>query len=300
MDIRQLTTFMEVAKTGSFSKAAEKLYLTQPTVTNHVHAIEKEFNAVLINRMSKEISLTDAGRIVYANSLDIINSYKQMKHQLDAYKGKIEGKLEIASSSVPRKHLLPELIAGFKRKYPKVIFSVIDVDSSMVVQRILDGYIDFGFVGAVYENANLEYLPVLDDHLVLASPPDTLEKDHKEGMISIRELVELPIILREQGSGTGKVLVQALDKIGLSPDNLNISAQVADTEFIKRMISLGTGSSFLSYRDVYDPNGKKTFETDVYNVASLDLHREFYMVFHKKRKLSPLGEAFKDFTLDNL
>ena len=101
MDIRQLKTFIEVSKLGSFSKAAEKLFLTQPTVTNHVQSIEKELDTVLLNRMSKGVTPTEAGDIVYQHAIDIINLYDSMKYKIDEHKGKIEGRLEIASSSVP-------------------------------------------------------------------------------------------------------------------------------------------------------------------------------------------------------
>ncbi|MGM0397246.1 MAG: selenium metabolism-associated LysR family transcriptional regulator [Bacillota bacterium] len=299
MDIRQLKTFMEVTKLGSFSKAAEKLYLTQPTVTNHVQAIEREFGTVLINRITKGITLTEAGNIVYKNSIDIINSYEMMKYELDQYKGKIEGRLEITSSSVPRKHLLPELVSGFRKKYPLVTFSVLDVDSSMVIERILDGYIDFGFVGAVFEDPNLEYIPVMDDHLVFATPSDVYEERFEMSNIKMEDVLSQPLILREEGSGTGKVLKDALQKNGISIDNLKISAYVADTEAIKKMVALGTGSTFLSYRDAFDSSGSKTIDGNIFSVPELSLNRKFYMVFHKKRKLSPLGEAFRDYTLNN-
>ncbi|WP_422485262.1 selenium metabolism-associated LysR family transcriptional regulator [Gudongella sp. DL1XJH-153] len=299
MDIRQLRTFMEVAKLGSFSKAAEKLYLTQPTVTNHIQVIERELQTVLLNRMSKGITLTEAGNIVYQNSLDIINTYESMKYQLDEHKGRIEGKLEIASSSVPRKHLLPELIFGFQKQHPLVTFSILDVDSSKVVENILDGYIDFGFVGAIYEDPNLEYIPIMNDYLVFATPANVYKDRPQLSNLSINEVIKQPLILREEGSGTGKILKDSLLNEKIAMDKLHISAYVADTETIKKMVSLGTGSTFLSYKDAFDSSEKKTIEGNVFKVEELSLYRNFYIVFHKKRKLSPLGEAFKDFTLSN-
>lgn len=298
MDIRQLKTFIEVVKLSSFSKAAEKLYLSQPTVSNHVQAIEKELGVILINRISKGITLTKAGIIVHNHSINLVNNYDSMKYQLEKYKGKIEGNLEIASSSVPRKHLLPELISNFKFIHPLVFFSVVDVDSGKVIERILEGFIDFGFVGAIYKNPNLQYIPIMEDYLVLATPPQIYSDRENIDNLSLKDILKLPLIIREEGSGTGKILHQALLNKGISKDNLHISARVADTESIKRMVSLGTGSTFLSYRDVYDSNGLKTFDSNIFTLKNLDLTRKFYLVFHKKRKLSPLGEAFKDFTLN--
>ncbi len=297
MDIRQLKTFIEVSKLGSFSKAAEKLFLTQPTVTNHVQSIEKELDAVLLNRMSKGVTTTEAGDIVYRHSIDIINLYDSMKYQIEEHKGKIEGRLEIASSSVPRRHLLPQLIYGFRKQHPMVTFSIIDVDSSKVVQNILNGYIDFGFVGAVFEDPNLEYQGVMDDSLVFVTPHDVYSDRTEMSSLDIGAIESQSLILREEGSGTGKVLKDALQHKGILLDQLRVSAIVADTETIKKMISLGTGSSFLSYKDVFDQTGKKLVDGNVFRIDQLHLDRKFYLVFHKKRKLSPLGEAFKEFAL---
>lgn len=297
MDIRQLKTFIEVSKLGSFSKAAEKLFLTQPTVTNHVQSIEKELDAVLLNRMSKGVTTTEAGDIVYRHSIDIINLYDSMKYQIEEHKGKIEGRLEIASSSVPRRHLLPQLIYGFRKQHPMVTFSIIDVDSSKVVQNILNGYIDFGFVGAVFEDPNLEYQGVMDDSLVFVTPHDVYSDRTEMSSLDIGAIESQSLILREEGSGTGKVLKDALQHKGIRLDQLRVSAIVADTETIKKMISLGTGSSFLSYKDVFDQTGKKLVDGNVFRIDQLHLDRKFYLVFHKKRKLSPLGEAFKEFAL---
>ena len=297
MDIRQLKTFIEVSKLGSFSKAAEKLFLTQPTVTNHVQSIEKELDTVLLNRMSKGVTPTKAGDIVYQHAIDIINLYDSMKYKIDEHKGNIEGRLEIASSSVPRRHLLPQLIYGFRKEHPLVTFSIIDVDSSKVVQNILNGYIDFGFVGAVFEEANLEYIGVMDDSLVFVTPSNIYADKIEMSSISITDIIRQPLILREEGSGTGKVLNDALEHKGVKPNQLLVSAIVADIETIKRMISLGTGSSFLSYKDAFDQSGNKLVQGNVFKVDELSLDRKFYLVFHKKRKLSPLGEAFKEFAL---
>jgi DNA-binding transcriptional LysR family regulator len=298
MDIRQLKTFIEVSKLGSFSKAAEKLFLTQPTVTNHVQSIEKELDAVLLNRMSKGVTNTEAGDIVYSHSIDIINHFDSMRYQIEEHKGKIEGRLEIASSSVPRRHLLPQLIHGFRKQHPLVTFSIMDVDSSKVVENILNGYIDFGFVGAVFENPNLEYRGVMDDCLVFVTPSDVYSEKKEMCNLDIEAIISQPLILREEGSGTGKVLKDALQLNGIQLNQLKISAIVADTETIKKMISLGSGSSFLSYKDVFDESGKKLVTGNVFRIEKLHLDRKFHLVFHKKRKLSPLGEAFKEFALN--
>ena len=136
MDLKQLETFVEVAKLKSFSKAADRLFITQPTVTNHIQNLEKELGSVLINRMGKTISLTKSGTLLYKNAMEILNAVEMTKFELDSFKGSIQGKLDIISSSVPRKYLLPGLIHNFLQKYPDVTFSISNNDSKDVVSKI--------------------------------------------------------------------------------------------------------------------------------------------------------------------
>ncbi len=123
MDFRQLETFIEVADSKSFSRAAEKLYITQPTVTNHIQNLEKELGGtLLINRSGKNISLTDAGELLYKYAINIVNYCEMAKFDLAEHKGRIQGHLSIFSSSVPRKYILPQIIKDFSMKYPNVSF----------------------------------------------------------------------------------------------------------------------------------------------------------------------------------
>ena len=295
MDFRQLETFIEVVKLKSFSKAAEKLYITQPTVTNHIQNLEKELGTLLINRMGKKISLTQAGSILYTNSLNIINSFEMTKFELEAFKGHIQGNLDIVASSVPRKYYLPKLIKAFYSLYPEVTFTIIDNDSKEVVTGIIDGEFEFGIVGAKYEAHNVEYINILKDKLVLITPIDFMPHIDNFGDLDINDILSSSFILREEGSGTRKVLINQLEKIGIPIDTLRTVASIEDTESIKELVSLGVGLSFVSIKAVHDDI--KLGKYKAFNVRDLDLSREFYLVYHKSRQLSPLGETFKDFVL---
>lgn len=293
MDIRQLKTFVEVARVRSFSKAAESLFLTQPTVSNHIQSLEKEFDTILINRLSKGLTLTDAGQLLYQNALDIINTYETARYQLDSYKGKVEGHLEISASSVPRKHLLPILIHSFLEKYPDVSFSISDKDSRQVIEEILIGDTDFGFVGAVYEPRNLTYIPVMEDNLVLIAPEDFFPDHENLTSISLDMIVDYPFIFREEGSGTRESVRLSMESKGFNLERLKTVAWIEDVEAIKRMVALGVGLSFISEKDIDCGNIVEGRSYKVLRVDDLDLSRKFYLVHHKSRQLSPIGESFK-------
>lgn len=325
MDIRQLRTFVEVAKLKSFSKAAEKLFMTQPSVSNHVQAMEKEYDAILFNRLGKEVSLTEAGLILYAKALDIINIYESIKFEISNYQGVIDGHLEILSSSVPRKQLLPGVLHDFSKDYPHVSFTILDLDSDAVVQRILSGESDFGIVGSRIDKPNLEYEKLLEDSLVLITPNSFREELDKKNTsskntnrridsimsqegkkpntnilcdidllreISLSDIKDQTFIFREEGSGTREAIRKALEEIGININELKTFAYVEDTEAIKKMVSLGSGCSFISCLEVDSLNDDKY---SVFTVKELRLKRDFYLVSHKARQLSPLGEKFKEF-----
>lgn len=296
MDFRQLETFVEVAKLKSFSKAAEKLFITQPTVTNHIQNLEKELDTLLINRFGKKITLTDAGNLLYKYAINILNSCEMAKFDLASYQGKIQGHLHIYSSSVPRKYLLPTIIKNFLNSYPDVSFTVGDKDSKKVIRGILDGETDFGILGAKFPSNNIRYIDLMEDRLVLITPNTSQFPGDNFSYIDKDILFREKIILREEGSGTRALVENLLEKTKLPTNKLNIAAYVEDTEAIKELVSLGIGVSFLSEKAVQNDIVLGRYK--VFYIEDLDFTRKFYFAFHKNRQLSPLSETFKNYILE--
>lgn len=296
MDIRQLETFIQVARLKSFSKAAEKLFITQPTVTNHIQNLEQELGTVLINRSGKNVSLTDAGTLFYKHAVNIINSCEMAKFDLSSYKGSIRGHLYIYSSSVPRKYILPKILSDFAKKYPHVKYSLSNMDSKDIIDSILGGDTDFGIVGAKFPSNKLEYIELVVDELLVITPNTKNFSKPNYSIIGIEELLKEKIIFREEGSGTRHVLLNELKNKGINIDELNVVCYVEDTETIKELVSLGLGISFVSKRGI--PEDIQLGKYKAYYVEGLELKRKFYFVYHNKRQLSPLNEAFKSFVLD--
>lgn len=293
MDLRQLETFIKVVDLKNFSGAAEKLYITQPTVTNHIQNLEKELDTILINRSGKNISLTEAGRLLYKYAIHIVNSCEMAKFDLAAYKGRIEGHLSIYSSSVPRKYVLPHIINKFLEQYPDVSFTLDDNDSENVIQNILEGETDFGIVGAKYPSKKLNYIELMEDRLLLITPNNSIYTEPNYSSLPMDKIVKGRFLFREEGSGTRKLLDNRLKKHRV--DNLNIIAYIKDTETIKELVSLGVGLSFLSEKAIVDD--VKSGKYKAYYIDEIDLNRKFYFVYHNNRQLSPLNETFKTFIL---
>lgn len=297
MDLRQLETFIEVIKLKSFSKAADKLYITQPTVTNHIQNLENELGTLLINRMGRNITPTEAGNLLFKYAVNIINSCEMAKFDLAMYKGKIQGNLDIMFSSIPRNYLLPSIIKSFIKIYPEVTFTITENDSKEVINKIIDGDVDFGVVGAIYPSTSLNFVDIMSDNLVLIAPVSFKTNLPNFSYIDVNDILHYKIILREEGSGTRSLIMNKLQEKGIDTNSLNILACVEDTETIKELVSLGLGISFISEKAVSDDINLNKYK--VLYLSNIDFSRSFYFVYHKNRQLSPLGEAFKEHIILN-
>lgn len=296
MDFRQLETFIEVVNCKGFSKAAQKLYLTQPTVTSHIQNLENELGTYLLNRSGKNITPTEAGNLLYKHALNILNMRNMAQFDLGVYKGKVQGHLEISSSSIPRHYILPTLLKNFTDKYPDVTFSLTDFDSKKVVEGIIDGVTDFGIIGAKFQSTQLEYIDLTEDRLFAVVPNNRDYPWEKYHELDMDFLLENKIILREEGSGTRALLENSLKDKSLDIDELSIVAYIEDIEAIKKFVELGVGISFISERAIQREIDLGLLKP--YSIKGLDLKRKFYFVYHKKRQLSPLSQTFRDFVID--
>ena len=218
------------------------------------------------------------------------------KFDLAMHKGRIQGHLNIFSSSVPRKYILPQIIKDFSNKYPDVSFTLSDKDSKNVVQSILNADTDFGIVGAKHPYNNLDYIELMEDNLVLITPNNSSYTEPNYSSLKLNTILNEKFIFREKGSGTRNLLENKLKEKGIDTKKLSVFAYIEDTETIKELVSLGLGISFISQKAIKDDI--KLGKYKVYYVEDLNLYRKFYFVYHNKRQLSPLNETFKEFVLD--
>lgn len=290
MDFRQLETFVAIAKFKSFSKAADYLYLTQPTISSHILNLEKDLNTVLINRTNKKISLTKAGEVLYDYAINIINLRERARFKLGEFKGKIVGNIEIAASTIPEQYMIPELICGFNKMYPDVTFSMLNYDSTEVIEGIISGDIDFGIVGAKISHNQLKYVDLLNDELVVVSQYGHF-KEIKNGEILLQDLLNENFILREHGSGTRNLFEDILKDKNIEQKELKVIAYIQNTEAIKQCIRRGLGISILSKHAIEDEIKYKLL--DCVNIKDLKLERKFYFVYHSHRSPSPLELEFQ-------
>ena len=244
MNLKQLEAFARVAEAKSFSEAAKILYLTQPTVSAHVASLEKELGVCLLMRSTKGVGLTEEGEILYDYAMQMLELEQQIRERFGSRK-KEGAVLRIAASTIPSQYLLPEIMVRFRERYPGVRLRVMETDSAGAVEQILSRRADIGFAGTVLEEKQCVYIPFYQDELVVIIPGEGLEgpESAAETAAWIRRM---PVILREEGSGTRKEAQRLLRQMGIELSELNIVASIQNQETIKRSVRNGMGISILS------------------------------------------------------
>lgn len=296
MDIRQIETFVEVVRLESFSKAAEKLFITQPTVSNHITALEKEVGSDLIDRSGRLFRITPTGQILYEHAEKIIDQINNAKYEIDAYDQGLQGKISILSSSIPREYILPDLIKSFLEEHPKISFSLQGSDSKEAIKRILTYENDFAIVGKMNDNPKLDFVKLVKDSSVLIVPNDKFENLENGDTVKFEDILNENFILREYGSASLETIINAIYQSSKDARKLRIVGTCDDNEAIKSLVSKGVGLSFMNKIAVERDIKENRFK--YLNIKGVDFSRDFYFLYHREKPLSPLGKRFKEFVLD--
>ncbi len=291
MDIHHIRVFASVYKHKSFSKAAEELHLTQPTVSDHVKALEEELKCRLFDRLSRKVIPTREAAVLIGRAQAIIEKVEGFKDVLGEFRKDLSGHLVVGASTIPGTYILPCLTASFRRKYPSVLFEIVVSDSRAIIDKVAGDELLIGIVGARLESRQVDYKPFLDDELI-AVAPNSFEMRKNMG---IRDIAELPIVMREQGSGTRREFEKILEKEGIDFQHLNIVALFGSTDAVKQAVKEGMGISVISRRAVKDE--LKCGMLKEIRIKDADMKRQFYIINHRKRTLPHLCKMFADYLL---
>ena len=291
MDFKQIEAFVNVVRYKSFSRAADATFFTQPTISTHVSTLEKELGTKLLDRRGRTVEMTPQGRKFYNFAVDMVNTREQAIESLNKDSDKVEGVLEVQTSSIPGITFLPEILSGFRAIHKKTQFYVDLSDSQTVIDNILERRGEIGFVGERISNANLDYTKIFSDKVVLIAPESC---DIEGPEITMDDAVKLPFIWRESGSATRKSFEDEAVRLGYDKTVFDVVAKFNDLDAIIRSVEQGLGVSILSEHTVtrLRTEGIKTLEINGFKEK-----RDFYMVSLKGRAQSPLSDAFRKYVL---
>jgi DNA-binding transcriptional LysR family regulator len=296
MDLRLIEIFCCVYESKSFSRAAERLHITQPTVSAHIKAVEDYFGTSLFDRLGREIQPTRAAHILYEQSHTLSLVRQNIDNAMGRFLKKQEGKLELGASTIPGEYLLPRLISQFHQKYPKIKVSIAISDTDEILERVMTGRIELGFVGAEPHSPDLEAQAFASDRLVLVAPNNDL---YPSGPISIAELQHLPLIVREQGSGTRKKFEQQIEPRNLHIRDFNIIAELGSTTALKEAVMHDVGLAIISDIAVKQELDFKLMRK--VTIKDLELpKRQFLIVSNKRRQCSSLCQLMLEFILSTV
>ena len=291
MDLRRLEIFLKVAELGSFSRAADALFLTQPTVSEHVRALEDELGVQLLDRLGRGTTPTHAGVLLMGHARRLLALAREARQAIEQFQGRVSGELVLGGSTIPGEYLLPALIGAFRAKYPDVSIALRIGGSRQVQDWVERGEVEIGVVGAAPASRALEARPLAADELVLVVPPEHPWVARKS--VSLEDVVREPLIVRERGSGSRQSLEQALEAKGLDLGAFRVVGEIASTQAVKQSVRAGVGVSFVSRRAVEDECRARLLAC--VQVRDLTVRRAFHLVTHRDRSRSPLAQAFLTF-----
>lgn len=295
MNTLYLRTFIEVVNLKNISKAAEKLYITQPAVTKQLKILEGEFGTVLLKRDGRDITPTLAGKDLYKYAVNTLNAENNIIEKLKHNAKIMGGELNIYSSSMPADYYLSEILLNFDNQYENVTYNINKIDTKQVFSNIDSGTTNFGFVGTILKKKNLKYINIAEDELVIAGSAKSYN-EYKDKEVDIDFLLDKNLILREEGSATLSIFKNYLDDKNINLRDMNVKIRVENNETIKEFVKNEMGVSVISKVAI-----KKDIEdgtiVPIY-IKDSNLKRKLYYVYNTSRYFSRIEEAFKTYILD--
>jgi DNA-binding transcriptional LysR family regulator len=291
MDLRRLEIFAKVAELGSFSRAADALFLTQPTVSEHVRALEDELGVQLLDRLGRGAAPTRAGQLLLGYARRILALALEARQAIDQFQGRMSGELIVGGSTIPGEYVLPSLVAQFRSKYPEVSISLLIGSSRQVAAWVEDGRVEVGMVGARPGGRTLEARELMDDELVVI-----VSSEHpwsgRETM-PLDDVETEPMIVRERGSGSREALETVLKAAGTDLTQFRVVAEMGSTQAIKQAVRAGVGIAIISQRAVELECRARLIWC--LRIDGVKIRRAFSLVTHRERSRSPLAQAFLEF-----
>jgi len=288
MNLDYLKTYLEVVRLGSFSEVAKKLSISQPAVSFQIQRLERELGVRLIDRTQKTLTMTEAGKRVYAFAEAAEKDYSRLLRNLEQLRQDVVGELVVAASTIPGEYLLPVILADFKTRHPAVSVQVEVLDSLQVIDVVGAGKYEVGFCGTPPEGHELESFRIGEDEIVLIVFPE--HPFARREQVSLDEVMEEPLIYREKTSGTQKSLESKLHEMGYNPEHFAPRLVLGTTQAVVSAVEVEAGLAFISSLAI-----RKSIALSLVKevkVKGLTLKRDFFCIYRKERVVSRLLEEF--------
>jgi len=244
LDSHRLRVFLIAAETLNFSQAALRLHMTQPSVSQHIQALEQQCGAPLFVRSGRRLALTEAGTVLVPMAEKMISMSMHTLEVMNNLKGEVHGQLIVGCSTTPGKYILPKLLAKFISRYPQVQACCNVHSRRQSLEMLSQGKVHLALASTHEFDKDCEFFRLYQDRNVLIAPADHPWADKK--VIEPEELISGRVILREPSSGTYATLQQGLEQVGLHIEDLNSALTLGNAEAIGMAVQEGLGVGFVS------------------------------------------------------
>lgn len=285
INFNQLRSFYSIASNQSFTKAAEKLYITQPAVTAQMKAFEESCGFKLFHKQRSHIYLTNEGKILYEYAKKIFEEEKELENAISDIKEVKKGDLRIGSSKTYSKYFMPVMLSQFHKRYPEIVIHLHEGTSQDIIEGLCDFRFDIAVVGTAIMPDRVNFVPFSQDEVV----PVVCNKHRlaSKSKVTIESLAQEPIIMKEEGSATRKIVDNLFYQSGMKP---NILMETGNVEFIKELVKDNYGIAFLVRKDVIDEID--TCKLSIINLQKGNLYLNVSVAYLKDLILSPPTKAF--------
>ena len=286
--MHQLKVFEAAARHGSFTRAAEELFLTQPTVSMQIKQLTKSVGLPLFEQVGKRLFLTEAGRELFATCREIFNVISQFEITVADLKGLRQGSLRLAVITTA-KYIIPRLLGPFCELYPGIDVSLQVTNHEGILERMTANLDDLYIMSQLPEHLDIQFQPFLENPLVVFAPVN--HPLSTETNISLERLAQEPFIMREPGSGTRRAIQSLLEENGIK---VKVKLELGSNEAIKQAIAGGLGISVLS---------RHTLLSDAHQFSILDaqhfpIKRTWYIVHPSGKQLSIVARTYYEYLLE--
>jgi DNA-binding transcriptional LysR family regulator len=280
--LQQMEALIRLVETGSFTHAAERMYLTQPTLTKHIHNLEDAIGARVVDRKNTGVSLTPEGRILYDYARRIARLREDAQEKIENLKSDESGHIFLCASTIPATYLIPRFLGLLNKSDPAIRVHIQTGDSEETIQAILGDQAEIGVAGKNSLDRRLKVEPLWNDRLVLAVPAGHpwVKRSH----VSVGEIAGVPFVLRERGSGTRSALEECLAISGGQPlGSFNITCEMGSSEAVKEAILAGLGVSVLSIHAMERELAQGLLAA--VPIEHCAIARRFYLIYRKQFRL---------------
>ncbi len=291
--LNQLEIFCKIVELGSFSKAAEALRLSQPTLSGHIRSLEEQLGIILLDRLGRKILPTRAGEMLYLDARKILRLRGEAEQKMLGLRGELKGDLLVGASTIPGEYIIPSLIKEFRDTYPDILIRLNIYDTKKVIENVLHHEIELGVAGARVDDPKLEYRRFVKDELVLITRSNT--PWGKQRSITFEKLKEIPFISREEGSGTRMIMEKTLKDQGFDVTQLKTVMTVGSTTAVIQAVKSGAGCSIVSHRSVREDIDRRILKH--LPIKNINFIRDFYLITRRGKTPSSLCRVFFDYLL---